>query len=136
MTTSHRKYGLFATVAVAAMLAVVVDAIGVVEQTILTLFWVATIAANLYVAVYAFRPWRSTRQGEALMLKGWGNVILLNLSMAFLLFGYDYWGRDFFRVLGMTAFTTGICYLLFTLLTSPGAREYPPFRWRRRKSRP
>lgn len=132
MTTDRKKYWLVAIVALAAVFAVVVDELGIVEKTVLALFWIATPAANLYVFFYWFRPWRSTRQGEALMVKGWGNLILLDLSLAFIIFGYDYWGRDFFRVLGMTAFTAGICYLLVSLLTSPGAREYPPFKWRRR----
>ena len=105
----------------------------------LGLFASAALATNVYVVLYWFRPWRATRQGEALMVGKWGNAILLNLGLATLLFGPDYWGRDFFRVLGLTAFTAGICYLLWTLLTSPGAENYPPRScwkwWKRNRSR-
>lgn len=89
-------------------------------------------AINLYPLFYAFRPWRSTRQGQALMVKALGNVIIIDLTVAYLLFG-DYAGRDVLRVIGFSVFLVGINYLLGTLIFSEGASEYPPWSWRRRR---
>lgn len=125
----RRLVGLVVCVVFALVFAEVVTRTGETEIVLLGLFTLAALAANAYVFFYWFRPWRSTRQGEALMVKGWGNAILLNLGFATLAFGEDYWGRDYFRVLGLTAFTVGIAYLLVSLLTSPGAEAYPPRTW-------
>lgn len=129
----RRVLGLWGTVLIALVLAILASTLGVTEGVLLVLFAVAAVAANLYVFFYWFRPWRSTRQGEALMVKGWGNLILLNLGLATLVLGENYPGRQFFRVLGLTAFSVGITYLLATLIFSEGAREYPPYRWRRQR---
>jgi hypothetical protein len=130
--TDRRKYALWVAVVFAFIVAAVVNQLGWTDPVLLVLFAVGALATNLYVAVYWFRPWRATPQGEALMIGKWGNAILLNLGLAALVFGPNYPGRDYLRVLGLTAFTVGICYLLGSLLTATGARDFPPFRWRRR----
>lgn len=88
-------------------------------------------AANMYALFYSFRPWRSTRQGQALMMKALGNVIIIDLTVAFMWFG-DYPGRDLLRVVGFSLFWVGINYLLGSLIFSPGASEYPPWSWLRK----
>lgn len=132
MKRDRRLIGLLACVAFALICAEVVTELGATEQVLLVLFSIATLAANLWVFFYWFRPWRATQQGEALMVKGWGNVILLDLGFATLAFGEEYPGRDFFRVLGLTAFTIGICLLLSSLITAPGGEHFPPRSWWRR----
>jgi hypothetical protein len=59
-------------------------------------------------------------------------VILIDMAAALIWFG-DYPYRDQVRIVGFTLFAVGINYLFWTLITSPGSRHYPPFRWRRRR---
>lgn len=102
------------------------------DDVVLWLIFLCVPAVNLYPLIYAFRPWRSTPQGRALMVKALGNVILIDMGVATLTFGEDYPGRGLIRVIGFTLFVLGINYLFWTLLTSPGAENYPPRSWWRR----
>lgn len=91
--------------------------------------------ANLFPLIYLFRPWRTTPQGRALMLKAWGNLILIDLIVATLVFGEDYPFRDVLRVIGFGTFAGGLWYLFLTLMRAPGAGTYPPRSWFRRRQR-
>lgn len=103
-----------------------------VDAVLLVLLWLCAPAAALYALLYAFRPWRSTQAGTALMLKSVGTAMLLVISLLYVWLG-DYWGRDAIRVAAFALWTVGIYYLLWTLLTSPGAEKYPPRSWFRRR---
>lgn len=105
------------------------------DAIVLWLFVGCLPAINLYPLFYAFRPWRSTRQGQALMTKALGNVIIIDLTVAYLWFG-DYAGRDFLRFVGFSVFFVGINYLLATLIFSEGASKYPPWSWFKRDTDP
>lgn len=105
-----------------------------IDILVMILIIAAALAVNLYAAFYAFRPWRSTPQGRALMIKSVGNVIVLDMSLLYAVLG-DYPFRDAVRVLGFATFAVGIWYLLITLLTSPGADRYPPRSWLPRRVR-
>jgi hypothetical protein len=108
-------------------LTVVGLALSLSTETVVSVLVVACLpAVNLYPLIYAFRPWRSTPQGRALMIKALGNVVLIDMSFAYIWFG-DYPGRDAVRVVGFLLFAVGINYLFWTLMSSPGARDYPPF---------
>lgn len=98
------------------------------DTAVLVLVLVCLPAVNLYPAIYAARPWRSTRQGRALMIKAIGNMILIDMAFAAVVFG-DYPYRDTIRIVGFSVFTAGIWYLFASLLTSPGAENYPPRTW-------
>jgi hypothetical protein len=98
------------------------------DEIVLWLFVGCLPAVNLYPLFYAFRPWRSTPQGQALMVKALGNVMVIDLTVTYLWFG-EYPGRDVLRVVGFSLFFTGINYLLATLIFSEGARKYPPWSW-------
>lgn len=89
-------------------------------------------AAHLYPLVYLFRPWHTTPQGRALFIKALGNVVIIDMSFAYAWFG-DYPGRDVVRILAWSLLSLGINYLFWSLVTSPGAKDYWPFRWRRRR---
>lgn len=89
------------------------------DTIVLVLFLAAGVAVNAYVAMYLTRPWWTTSAGRALMVKAWGNVILIDLALATLIFGEDYPGRSVIRVIGMAAFTTGVWYLLIVLIKTP-----------------
>ena len=102
------------------------------EHVVEVLFLACVPAVNLYPLVYLFRPWRTTPQGRALMIKALGNMLLIDMIVAFQLLG-DYFGRDTVRLVGMTLFCVGVWYLFLTLLRTPGAHDYPPFRWRKRR---
>ena len=90
---------------------------------------------NLYPLLYAFRPWRSTHQGRALMVKALGNMIVIDMAAATLVLGYDYPGRDLVRVVGFALFAAGMYYLAWSMLTAPNHEEYPPYTWWRRLRR-
>lgn len=102
------------------------------DVIVLALVIVAAVPTNLYPLFYAFRPWRSTHQGRALMTKAVGNLILIDMALAVLVFG-DYPLRDVIRVIGFTVYTVGIWSLFTSLVTSPGAWDYPPLSWLRRR---
>jgi hypothetical protein len=87
---------------------------------------------NLYPLFYAFRPWRTTPQGRALMVKAIGNMIVIDMAAATLLLGEDYPGRGTIRVIGFGLFLVGMYYLLWSLLSIPGSERFPPFSWMRR----
>lgn len=93
------------------------------DRTMIVLTCLAAVAVNLYVIIYFFRPWYTTPAGRALMVKAVGNFIIIDMSLAYALFG-EYPGRDIVRVVGMTTFTTGMWYLLVVLLKTP--RYVPP----------
>lgn len=101
------------------------------DHAVLVLLMSAVPAVNVYPFVLAFRPWRNSPQGQALMMKALGNVIVIDVVMATLLFG-DYPFRDAIRLLGFTLFTCGVNYLATTLLVAPGAESYPPRSWWRK----
>lgn len=110
-----------------------IEAVSTVDEIMVVLFFAALLPAVTYTAFYLFRPWRSTPQGRALMVKSWGNVFLLGLGFATLALGRDFPFRDTIRLTGMSLFVVGYWMLLHSLLTSPGAEDYPPFSWLRRK---
>jgi hypothetical protein len=102
------------------------------EVFLLVTLCVAAPAATFYAFFYVWRPWYSTPQGRALMLKSVGSAMLLDMALAAVLWP-EYPGRDTVRVVAFTLWAVGIVYLLGTLLFSPGARAYPPWSWRRSK---
>ena len=102
------------------------------DDIVVVLFLLSLILAVLYTGLYLFRPWRSTAQGRALMVKTLGNVFLLGLGSATLALGRDFPLRDSFRLAGMSLFVVGYWLLLRSLWTSPGAEDYPPRSWFRR----
>lgn len=95
-------------------------------------FLLSLIVSVIFVAVYAFRHWWSSPQGRALMIKSLGNSFLLSLGLATLMFGQHWTGRGTVRLIGMTLFCAGLCYLLHGMLFAPGAENYPPRSWVRR----
>jgi hypothetical protein len=121
----------FALVALLAVIVAGVLSAAPADAIVLWLLIACLPAVNLYPFFYAFRPWRTTAQGRALMVKALGNVIVIDLSMLYLWLG-DYPGRNQLRIIGFTLFAVGINYLFATLLTSPGADRYPPRSWFRR----
>jgi hypothetical protein len=109
----------------------VTDFAEVSDVVVFGMIVVSGLTYALYLFFYLFRPWFSTSQGRALMTKAVGNVVLIDaLALPFALFG-DYPFRWLVRLVGMTIFTVGGVYLLVSLVFSPGAKKYPPWRWRR-----
>ena len=103
------------------------------DTVVFVMMLVSGVALLLFVALYAFRPWRSTQQGRAVMTSAVGKVILLDvLALPFVVFG-DYPFRWLVRLVGFGIFTVGSLYLLASLLFAPGSRLYPPWNWSRRR---
>ena len=84
-------------------------------ETLPWLLCAVGVPANLFPVVYAFRPWRVTIEGRALMVKAWGNLILIDLYLGVLWAG-DYPGREVVRAAGLAAFTYGLWWLFLVLL--------------------
>lgn len=98
------------------------------------LFLALAVVVNPYVFFYAFRPWRSTPQGRALMLKAAGSAFVIDVVATWWLFG-DHWLRDLLRFVGLVLYFVGTTYLFLSLLLSPGAEKYPPWSWLRKLRR-
>jgi hypothetical protein len=110
----------------------IVETPGGVVTALLVILLILTPGSLAYVFFYAFRPWRSTQQGRALMVKAVSNALLLVMALMFVIFD-DYPGREVIRLVGLCLLTVGTYYLLSSLLFSPGARQYPPWTWLRRR---
>ena len=82
---------------------------------LMTPLLVAAVAANLYVALYATRPWWTTGPGRALMVLAVGTTIVLNLFAASIIWG-DYPGREPIRAVGLWLFAAGMWWLLGVLV--------------------
>lgn len=81
----------------------------------LAMLVLAGVAVNVYPFVYLTRPWTTTPAGRALMVKAWGNLVLIDMSLAAWLWP-DYPGRWLIRNIGLTLFTVGVWALLLTLM--------------------
>lgn len=100
---------------------------GTIADPIVTvLVVIAAVAVNVYPLLYLTRRWWVTAAGRAVMVKAWGNLILIDMALAVLIFGADYPGRDVVRVVGMTVFTVGVWYLLVVLLRTPKRQHHDP----------
>ena len=112
----------------------VTDLEQVSDLVLLVLIAWSGLVTALYLLFYLFRPWWRNWQGQALMTKAIGNVVLIDgLALPFAIFG-DYPGRWAVRLVGMSIFTAGVTFLLLALLFSPGAEHYPPRTWFRRRA--
>jgi hypothetical protein len=82
------------------------------------LFLAASVPVNIYPFVYSTRSWRVTNAGQALMIQAWGSLILIDMGLATILFGPEYWGREAIRTVGMGVYFVGMSYLLGVLLAT------------------
>lgn len=91
------------------------------DQIFAALVYFALPAALLYPLIYLARVrWWKTWVGQALLIKASGAAILLSITGLFQIFGPDYWGRDFFRNVGMALFGIGVWYALIAMLREFG----------------
>lgn len=104
----------------------------VTDVALLVFVGVSTVVSVVYVATYLWRPWRSTPQGKALMVRAWGDIIVLSMALAYAI-GGNYPLRAQVRLAGFGVFMVGTIYLTWSLLAAPGARNYPPWSWLRRR---
>lgn len=91
----------------------------------LVIGWALSVA---YFVVYCFRPWRTTRAGRALWLKTLGNVIVLSVFCAGLLWP-DYPFRPQVRFVGLLVFDAGLLYLLVAVVREPWLPRGPREAW-------
>lgn len=74
-------------------------------------------AVILYPLIYGFTsPWWTSWIGRALLVKAVGVAILVSFSALYQLFGPDYWGRDYVRIIGMALACIGFYLALFSLI--------------------
>lgn len=85
------------------------------DDVVIAQLAVAAVAVNIYPLIYMTRPWYSTAPGRALMVKAWGNLIVIDLSLAYVWLG-EYPGRADVRFAGFALFAIGVWYLLLSLL--------------------
>lgn len=106
------------------------------DGLVLALLVAAAVPVNIYPLVYLTRPWWVSAAGRALMVKAWGNLLLIDLFLASAVWG-DYPGREAVRLAGLSLYLVGVWWLLIVLLRVPrhmplggwDLRERPP--WRR-----
>lgn len=122
--------GLAASVLVTVAAAIVVTNAGWTDRTVYWLLISCSVPVNLFPLFYAFRPWRSTPQGRALMIKAVGNLLLIDVILASMI--WPVWtGQRLLSNIGFGAFVGGIWYLFVAMLRSPGSGNYPPVSWLR-----
>lgn len=79
---------------------------------------IGAVGTYVFIAIYASRPWRSTRAGRALMYRTVALAALLSLNVAAIWLGTDYWGRLTFRLVVYVGLAWTIWYLTFVLWRS------------------
>lgn len=82
----------------------------------------AAIPANLFPLVYSRRPWNKSFIGRALMVKATGIALLIDVTVAFYLFG-DYSYRNLIRVLVFSVVFVGITLQFLSLLRADNDRD-------------
>lgn len=83
------------------------------------LIFAAAPPATMFPIVYAFRPWRSSMIGRALMTKAIGLALLIDISIAYIVMGDDYAFRDLVRVLVYGVIVVGIYYQFIAMVRAP-----------------
>lgn len=76
----------------------------------------AAIPATAFPAFYAFRPWWRSLVGWALMFQSVGMMLLVDISLAYQVFGNEYPGRDVVRLGVYVLLVTGLWVLFVALL--------------------
>lgn len=93
------------------------DAIAVV------LLVLAAPPANMFPVVYAFRPWRESLIGRALMTKAIGLAVMIDVGLLTLILGTDYPLRAVVRVVAFSLVVIGIWFQFIAM-----AKAGPPRR--------
>lgn len=91
----------------------------------IALIFVAAPPATMFPIVYAFRPWRRTLIGRALMTKAVGLALLIDISIIYQVLGDDYPYRNVVRVAVYALVVTGI-WVQFIAMAKAGPP--PPVR--------
>lgn len=87
------------------------------DQIFAALMYAALPAVLAYPVIYGLTsPWWKSWIGRALLVKAVGVFILIAFSCLYQLFGPDYWGRDYVRIIGMTLAATGFYLALFSMI--------------------
>ena len=89
------------------------------------LIWLAVLPATLFPIIYFFRPWWRSLAGRALMTSSLGLALLIDISLAYKVFGNDYPGRDAVRLTVYALIVAGSWMILFALFRAggPGRRR-------------
>ena len=93
------------------------DAIAVV------LLVLAAPPANMFPVVYAFRPWRDSLIGRALMAMAIGLGVMIDVGLMTLILGSDYPGRGVVRVVAFTLVVSGIWFQFLAMAKATGPRR-------------
>lgn len=82
----------------------------------------ATVPANLFPVIYSRRPWSRSFIGRALMVSAIGMALLIDVTVAFYIFG-DYPYRNLVRTLVFGLVLTGISLEFTALLRADKDRD-------------
>lgn len=97
-----------------------------VDQAARWLIYATSPAVTVFVVLYATTvPWWKTSIGRALLVSSAALMMLIDLSVAFQLFGADYLGRDAVRLTVLSLVFLGAWLKLYALLSEKwiGRRE-------------
>lgn len=125
------KRGALATVVAAAVLAAAVIYLQpTADQMVQWMVYGAAAASTLFTVLYGFTvPWWQTSIGRALLVSSAALALLLDLSVAYQVFGQNYLARDFIRVSIMVAIFVGTLLKLGALLDE----KWAAYKARRRR---
>lgn len=91
----------------------------VLDTIALALLVIAVPPVNMFPVVYAFRPWRSTLIGRALMVKAIGLAVMVDVGVLGLVLGPDYAARPYVRVVAFALVVTGIWFQFIAMVRAP-----------------
>lgn len=91
------------------------------DMIAVALIFAAAPPATMFPIVYAFRPWRRSMIGRALMVKAVGLALLIDISIAYIVMGDDYAYRDLVRVAVYGLIVVGIWWQFIAMAKAPHA---------------
>lgn len=91
----------------------------ILDAIAIALIFIAAPPVTMFPIVYAFRPWRESLIGRALMTKAIGLALLIDISIAYQLLGDDYPFRNVVRVAVYALVVTGIWFQFIAMVRAP-----------------
>ena len=74
--------------------------------------------ATLFPILYAFRPWHKSLIGRALMIHSVGLALLIDISLAYKVFGDNYFARDVVRLTVYALILIGVTSQCWALISA------------------
>lgn len=94
------------------------------DQVAFVLLCVAAPSTTLFPLIYGTTlPWWRTQIGRALIIQSTGLALLVDISLAYRIFGAEYQARDAIRLSVFSVITLGSWLVLIAFLTERGRKR-------------